>query len=147
MERQKKMGVSHVVDYKASDVVEQLQKLGPYKYILTASGDPASQKALGELLAPTGGKFASMSPKLADVPSNVELIYAAFSMIVHKGDEAAEWRNWWYQEYLQKVISGGLIEPVKFTKVEGGLASMQQACDDVFGGKTKGKLIVNPQDE
>ena len=48
--RQISLGASEVMDYKAPDVAEQLRALGPYKYMITASGDAASQKALAGLL-------------------------------------------------------------------------------------------------
>jgi hypothetical protein len=34
---------------------------------------------------------------------------------------------------------------MKFTNVEGGLSGLQQASQDVFDGKVKGKLVINPQ--
>ncbi|RMZ70799.1 alcohol dehydrogenase [Pyrenophora seminiperda CCB06] len=143
-ERQQKLGATHVVDYRAADVVDKLRQLGPYKYLFTASGDAASQKALATLVQPTGGKFASVLPSTAELPSNVDIIYDAFSQAAQK-EQYSDWRDWWYQEYLPEVLSKGL-ESVKFTKVEGGLSALQQASEDVFNGKVKGKVVINPQD-
>ena len=143
-ERQKKLGATEVIDYKAADVVGKLRELGPFKYLFTASGDPASQKALATLLEPTGGKFASVLPSNAELPPNVDIVYTAFSQAAQK-EEYSEWRDWWYQEYLPHVLSKGLVEPVKFTKFEGGLSALQQASQDVFDGKVKGKLVIDPQ--
>lgn len=146
IERQKRLGASEVIDYKAADVVEQLRKFGPYKYLFTASGDPASQKALTTLLGPSGGKFASVLPgKVDELPSNIEIIYTAFSQAAQK-NEYSDWRTWWYQEYLPEVLSKGLVEPVNFTKVGGGLSGLQQASQDVFDGKVRGKLVLDMQD-
>jgi NADPH:quinone reductase-like Zn-dependent oxidoreductase len=142
--RQTGLGASEVIDYKAQDVVDRLRALGPYKYLFTASGDAASQEALAALLQPQGGKFASVLPG-GEMPANVERIYLAFSQMAQK-EEYSDWRDWWYGEYLPKVLQENLVEPVKFTKVEGGLAALQQASADVFEGKVRGKLVVNVQD-
>lgn len=144
-ERQKKLGVSEVVDYKSADAIEQLRRLGPYKYLFTASGDATSQKALAALLGPAGGKFASVLAGTVELPPNVDMVYTAFSQAAQK-DEYSSWRTWWYREYLPEVLAKGLMEPVHFTKVEGGLSALQQASRDVFDGKVRGKLVVDPQE-
>lgn len=144
-ERQQKLGTTHVVDYRAADVVGKLRQLGPYKYLFAASGDAASQTALATLLQPTGGKFASVLPSTADLPSNVEIVYKAFSQAAQE-EQYSDWRDWWYREYLPEVLSKGLVESVKFIKVGGGLPALQNASENVFNGKVKGKLVVNPQE-
>ncbi|KAF2119992.1 oxidoreductase domain-containing protein [Lophiotrema nucula] len=145
IERQKQLGASEVIDYKAADVVDQLRTMGPYKYLFTGSGDSASQKALASLLQPQGGEFASVLGGDVELPSNVERVYHPFSQAAQR-DEHGEFRAWWYRDYLPKVLQEGLVEPVKFTKREGGLAALQQAAADVFEGKVRGKLILNPQE-
>jgi NADPH:quinone reductase-like Zn-dependent oxidoreductase len=143
VERQKRLGASEVIDYKSTDVVEKLSKLGPYKYLVTTSGDAGSQKAMRALL-PDGGRFASVLPIGIEVPPNLEVIYTAFSQAAQK-DEYSDWRKWWYQKYLPEVLEKDLVEAVQFTKVQGGLAALQQANQDVFEAKIRGKLVVNPQ--
>jgi len=96
-------------------------------------------------LLPDGGRFASVLPGGTGFPSNLEIVYTAFSQAAQK-EEFGDWRKWWYQEYLPEVLAKGLIEPVKFTKVAGGLAALQQANQDVFDGKVRGKLVINSQD-
>ncbi|KAL5388164.1 hypothetical protein DPSP01_003153 [Paraphaeosphaeria sporulosa] len=91
--RQTRLGASAVIDYKAADAVDQLRKLGPYKYLFSASGDPASQKALASLL-PDGGRFASVLGGEVDLPSDVERVYKPFSQAAQH-DENQEWRSWW----------------------------------------------------
>lgn len=145
VERQMQLGASEVVNYRDADIVDKLRKSGPYKYLFTASGDAASQKALASLVEPSGGAFASVLPSTVELPSNVNVIYTAFSQAAQK-DEYSEWRDWWYQEYLPRVFSESLVEPVEFTKVGGGLSALQQASQDVFEGKIKGKLVINPQE-
>ena len=144
-ERQQKLGVSAVVNYKDADAVEQLRALGPFKYLITASGDAGSQKAMASLLETTGGKFASVLPGTIELPANVDIVYTAFSQAAQK-EEYADWRAWWYQDYLPKVLREALVEPVKFTKVDGGLPALQQASQDVFDGKVRGKLVIDPQE-
>ncbi|KAH7406748.1 oxidoreductase domain-containing protein [Phaeosphaeria sp. MPI-PUGE-AT-0046c] len=144
IERQKRLGAAAVIDYKSADVVEQLRQQGPFKYLFTASGDGSSQKALAELL-PSGGKIGSVLAAGTELPANIEIVYAAFSQAAQK-DEYSNWRAWWYQEYLPKVLANNLVETAKFTQVEGGLASLQQANQDVFDGKVRGKLVINPQE-
>jgi NADPH:quinone reductase-like Zn-dependent oxidoreductase len=143
-ERQKRLGASEVIDYKAADVVEQLRAHGPYKHLFTASGDAGSQKALAALL-PNGGRFASVLSSEIELPLNLEIVYTAFSQAAQKEDYG-DWRTWWYQTYLPDVLAKGLVEPVKFTKVDGGLAALQRANQDVFDAKVRGKLVVNPQE-
>lgn len=145
IERQKQLGVSDIVDYKAADAVEQLRKLGPYKYFFTASGDAASQRALASLLDRKGGKFASVLPGAVELPPNVDIVYTAFSQAAQK-QELGDWRAWWYQEYLPTILLSKDLVEVKYTKVGGGLSALQQASQDVFDGKVRGKLIVNLQD-
>lgn len=145
IERQKRLGATEVIDYKSADAIDRLRDLGPYKYLFTASGDSASQKAMATLLEPTGGKFASVLPLNIDLPANVEIVYTAFSQAAQK-EEYSSWRDWWYQRYLPKVLEEELVEAVKFTKVEGGLSALQQASQDVFDGKVRGKLVLNPQE-
>ncbi|KAF2010820.1 oxidoreductase domain-containing protein [Aaosphaeria arxii CBS 175.79] len=143
--RQQSLGASEVIDYKSPDAVERLRALGPFKYLITGSGDAASQQALASLLQPSGGRFASVLGGDVELPANVERVYTGFSQAA-QSEEHAAWRDWWYGEYLPKVLSEKLVEPVKFTKVEGGLAALQGASRDVFEGKVRGKLVVNPQE-
>jgi NADPH:quinone reductase-like Zn-dependent oxidoreductase len=143
IQRQKRLGATEVVDYKSVDVVEQLRKYGPYKYLLTASGDAASQKALAALL-PSGGRFASVLPNGIELPSNIELVYTAFSQAAQK-EGYSDWRTWWYQTFLPDVLTKDVLEPVEFTEIDGGLAALQQASQDVFEGKVRGKLVIRPQ--
>jgi NADPH:quinone reductase-like Zn-dependent oxidoreductase len=145
LERQKMLGATEVIDYNAADVVDKLREVGPYKFLFTASGDSVSQKALATLLEPTGGKFASVLPSTIELPPNVDMVYTSFSQAAQK-EEHSEWRDWWYQQYLPDVLSKGRVEPVKFTKVDGGLSALQQANQDVFDGKVRGKLVINPQE-
>jgi hypothetical protein len=133
-----------VIDYKSADVLEKLRQQGPYKYLFTASGDVASQKALATLSSGTG-RFASVLPAGADVPASVDIVYKAFSQAA-QDEEYSDWRVWWYQKYLPDVLANNLVETVKFTPVDGGLAALQQANQEVFDGKVRGKLVINPQD-
>ena len=144
-ERQKTLGASEVLDYKSAGVAEELRALGPYKYLFTGSGDPASQKTLAALLQPEGGQFGSVLGGEVELPSNVERVYRPFSQAAQQ-EEYSDFRTWWYSEYLPKVLQQNLVEPAKFTKREGGLAVLQQASADVFEGKIRGKIIVNPQE-
>lgn len=145
IERQIRNGASEVIDYKAADVVDRLRQSGPYQYMLTASGDPMSQKALASLLQPDGGRFASVLGGELSLPSNVERVYQAFSTAAQQ-EENGNFRDWYFGSYLPKVLQEKLVEGVKFTKVPGGLAALQQACVDVYENKVRGKLIINPQD-
>jgi hypothetical protein len=84
-------------------------------------------------------------PAGIDLPPDIEIIYKAFSQAAQE-EKYSDWRAWWYQRYLPNVLANGLVEPVDFTQVDGGLAALQQANQDVFAGKVKGKLVINPQD-
>jgi NADPH:quinone reductase-like Zn-dependent oxidoreductase len=146
VERQKSLGASEVIDYKAPDAVSQLRELGPYKYLFTASGDKNSQQALASLLQPSGGVFASVARSdIGELPENVKLIYDAFSMATQR-EEFAEFAAWWYDEYLPKAISESLVQPGKYVVRRGGLAALQEASRDVLESKVKEKIVVNPQE-
>jgi hypothetical protein len=124
-----------------------LKALGPFKYLYSTSGDPASQQALATLLQPHGGKFASTMGGDVQLPENVERIYEFFGNVTQKeGSNFEGFAKWWYSEYLGKVISDSSIEPTPITKVAGGLGSLQQAADDMLDGKIRGKPVINPQE-
>ena len=135
------VGASKIVDYKSSDVEAQLRDLGPFKFLLTASGDPASQQVLASLLQPNGGRFISVRAGEVELPKNVERIYSNFEA----AGQGPEFRHWWYTTYLPEAI-GGAVEPTPIEKRSGGLRAIQAAGDDVFSGKAKNKIIVNPQE-
>ncbi|KAF2815753.1 GroES-like protein [Mytilinidion resinicola] len=144
-DRQKSLGASAVLDYKSPDIVEQLRPHGPFRYLFTGSGDPASQKALAALLQPAGGSFASVLGGDVELPENVTRVYLPFSQVSQK-EEHAVFRDWWYGDYLPKVLTEGLVQPVKFEKREGGLGALWGATKEVFEGKIRGKVVLNPQD-
>jgi NADPH:quinone reductase-like Zn-dependent oxidoreductase len=141
------IGASLVLDYKSPTIISDLRSLGPYKFLFTTSGDPTSQKALAELLQPDGGKFASTLKGEVNLPSNVERIYETFSTTTQKeGPKFEKFRQWWYEDYLPKVIQEHTIEATAFEKRAGGLQGIQKAADDVLEGRAKAKLILNPQE-
>ena len=143
----KKVGATEVLDYKDADVVEKLRAIGPFKFMYTTSGDPASQQALASLLGSDGGKFASTLGGNVELPKGVERVYEFFGNVTQKeGPEFEEFANWWYGEYLGRVIADGSIEPTPFNEVKGGLAAIQKAADDMLDGKIRGKPIINPQE-
>jgi hypothetical protein len=112
---------------------------------MTASGDGPSQLALAEILQPEGGKFASTLGGAVSLPSNVERIYEFFAQATQK-PQFKDFADWWYQEYLPKVIKEGLVEPTPVEKRTGGLAAIQRASDDVATGVARKKLVLNPQE-
>ena len=134
----KRLGAAEVLDYKSEDVVSQLRSHGPFKYLFTASGDQASQRALAELLQPTGGTYASVLGGDVSFPDNVTRVYLPFTIAAQK-DENAEFRKWWYGEYLPEVLDEGLVEAVPIEKRNGGLGALQIASGDVLKGIVKGK--------
>ena len=135
------VGASKIVDYKSPDVEAQLRELGPFKFLMTASGDPASQQVLASLLQPNGGRFITVRAGEVELPKNVERIYNMFEA----AGQGPEFRHWWYTTYLPEAI-GGAVEPTPIEKRSGGLKAIQAAGDDVFSGKAKNKIIVNPQE-
>lgn len=143
----KSLGASEVLDYKSPTVLDDLRALGPFKYLYSTSGDPASQQALATLLQPSGGTFASTMGGEVQLPENVERIYEFFGNVTLKeGDKFEKFAKWWYGEYLGKVIQNGSIEPTPITKVKGGLNALQEAADGMLDGKIRGKPVVNPQE-
>jgi len=146
-ERQISIGASEVLDYKDPEVLAKLKTLGPFKYAISASGDETSQRAIASLLSESseGGKFASVLGGDYEFPPNVERIYMAFSMVA-QGEEYKDFAEWYYAGYLPEILSDGSVKPAAFVKRGGGLAGLQEASKDVFEGKVRGKLVVNPQE-
>jgi NADPH:quinone reductase-like Zn-dependent oxidoreductase len=140
----KGIGASHALDYKSFEIESQLRKLGPFKYLMTASGDPTSQQVLGRLLQPNGGRFLSTRAGEVDLPSNVERVYNTFEFATQK-PEFSEYAHWWYTTYLPKAI-GGAVEPTPIEKRTGGLKAIQAAAEDVLNGKAKNKIVIDPQE-
>ncbi len=142
------IGAATVLDYKSPTVVDDLRALGPYAYFFTASGDPASQHAIADLLQPQGGKFACVLPgKDVELPSNVERVYEVFNSVAQKeGSVFEEFSKWWYGDYLAKAIRDRKIEPAAYEMRPGGLGAIQKAADDVLGGSLKAKLVLHPQE-
>lgn len=140
------LGATEVLDYKDDQVTPQLKRLGPYDFVMTASGDAQSAMAISNVLQPTGGNFASTRPKSegTQLAANVNLIYDFFSITTQKA-ENAEFSQWWYKDYLPAAL-GGMVIPTPLEKRPGGLKGVQEACDDVLTGKSLKKLVLNPQE-
>ena len=140
----KEIGASQVLDYKSSEIETQLRELGPFKYLMTASGDPVSQQVLSNLLQPAGGRFISTRAGEVELPSNVERVYNTFELATQK-PEFSEYAQWWYTTYLPKAIAGA-VEPTPIEKRGGGLKAIQAAAEDILSGKAKNKIILNPHE-
>ncbi|OJD20035.1 hypothetical protein AJ78_00051 [Emergomyces pasteurianus Ep9510] len=139
------LGVSEVLDYKDEQIVSKLKHLGPYDFIMLASGDAKGANDISEILQPTGGRFVSTRAKSEEMQlaSNVSLIYDAFSMTTQK-EENADFTKWWYGEYLPKALAGG-VTPTPLEKRPGGLQGVQEACNMVLAGQSPKKLVINLQ--
>ncbi|KAK2753491.1 hypothetical protein FQN54_007881 [Arachnomyces sp. PD_36] len=141
------LGASNVLDYKDDQIVDKLKQLGPYDFVMTASGDANGASAISDTMQPKGGRFASTRPKNEEMrlADNVELHYDAFSLATQKAENAA-FTAWWYGDYLPVALSGG-VTPTPLEKRSGGLYAVQEACEDVIAGRSPKKLILNPQEE
>lgn len=140
------LGASEVLDYKDDQIVSSLQRLGPYDFVLLASGDAKGVNAISDILQPRGGTFATTRPKSDDMnlAGNVNLVYDYFSMATQK-PENADFAKWWYQNYLPTALAGN-VTPTPLEKRSGGLAGIQQACEDVIKGVSSKKLVLNIQE-
>ena len=138
------LGASTVFDYKDDEIVSKLKSLGPYDYIMTASGDTTSANAISEVLQPEGGTFASVRAQSDEMkmPKNVQLVYDAFSMSTQK-PENGDFTEWWYGDYLTGAL-GGKVTPTPLEKRAGGLNRIQDACTDVLEGHSPKKLVLDP---
>ena len=136
-----------MVDYKDEQAISKLKALGPYEFVMTASGDVAGAHAISEILQPEGGVFVSTRPHSEEMhlAENVELLYDFYSMATQKPENAA-FSKWWYEEYLPVALAGG-VTPTPLEKRGGGLSGIQNACEDVLNGRSAKKLIINPQQE
>jgi hypothetical protein len=98
------------------------------------------------VLAPTGGKFASVRPATDAVklPENVELVYDKFSMsLLQDGNEA--FKKWWYEDFLPEAIAGA-VDPTPVEKRSGGLSGIMDGITDLLKGVSSKKLVLNPQE-
>nr|XP_001394807.2 alcohol dehydrogenase [Aspergillus niger CBS 513.88] len=140
------LGASTVLDYKDDEIVSKLKNLGPYDYIMTASGDAKGANAISEILQPNGGTFASVRAQSNEMnlAKNVRLVYDFFSMTTQK-PENSNFTEWWYHDYLPGALEGK-VTPTPLEKRTGGLNSIQEACTDVLEGRSPKKLVLNPQD-
>ncbi|KAI3003071.1 hypothetical protein CBS147346_5536 [Aspergillus niger] len=140
------LGASTVLDYKDDEIVSKLENLGPYDYIMTASGDAKGASAISEILQPNGGTFASVRAQSNEMKlaKNVSLVYDFFSMTTQK-PENSDFTEWWYNDYLPGALEGK-VNPTPLEKRTGGLNSIQEACTDVLEGRSPKKLVLNPQD-
>lgn len=138
------LGASEVLDYKDEQIVKKLRELGPYDFVMTASGDAVGATAISEILQPAGGKFASTRPKSEEMhlAANVSLLYDFFSMATQKVENEA-FTAWWYGDYLPTALAGG-VTPTPLEKRPGGLSGIQAACEDVAAGRSPKKLILSP---
>ncbi|KNG84184.1 putative alcohol dehydrogenase [Aspergillus nomiae NRRL 13137] len=141
------LGASEVVDYRDEQAVSKLKALGPYKFVMTASGDAAGAHAISDILQPEGGVFASTRPQSEEMhlADNVELLYDYYSMATQKPENAA-FSKWWYEEYLPVALAGG-VTPTPLEKRAGGLSGIQNACEDIINGRSPKKLVLNPQED
>ncbi|KAL4894281.1 chaperonin 10-like protein [Aspergillus ambiguus] len=141
------LGASAVLDYKDDEIVSKLKGLGPYDFIMTASGDANGANAISEILQPGGGTFASVRPQSDEMhlAGNVHLIYDFFSMTTQKPENAV-FTEWWYNTYLPSAL-GGNVTPTPLEKRPGGLNRIQDACTDVLEGRSPKKLILDPQED
>ncbi|KAI9369430.1 chaperonin 10-like protein [Aspergillus egyptiacus] len=141
------LGASTVLDYKDDEIVSKLKSLGPYDYIMTASGDAKGAQALSEILQPDGGTFASVRPQSDEMnlAGNVHLTYDFFSMTTQK-PENGDFAEWWYRDYLPEAL-GGKVTPTPWEKRTGGLNGIQDACTDVLEGRSPKKLVLDPQED
>ncbi|GKZ39012.1 hypothetical protein AbraIFM66950_011670 [Aspergillus brasiliensis] len=140
------LGASTVLDYKDDEIVSKLKSLGPYDYIMTASGDANGANAISEILQPNGGKFASVRPQSKEInlAQNVDLVYDFFSTTTQK-PEYAEFTEWWYRDYLPGAL-GGNVTHTPLEKRPGGLNRIQEACTDVLEGRSPKKLVLDPRE-
>jgi NADPH:quinone reductase-like Zn-dependent oxidoreductase len=138
------LGASEVLDYKDDKIVEKLRELGPYDFVMTASGDAKGATAISDILQPAGGKFVSTRAKSDEMRlgDNVSLLYDFFSMATQKAENAA-FTSWWYGDYLPAALAGG-VTPTPLEKRPGGLSGIQAACEDVLAGRSTKKLVLSP---
>jgi hypothetical protein len=131
------------LDYKNEQVVSQLKVLGPFNFIMSASGDPASATAISDILQPNGGRFVITRPQNDQmcVAGNVEYIYEFFALATQKPENSI-FSTWWYDEYLPAALDGKVV-PVPSQKRRGGLEAIQDACDDTIAGKNLSKLVLS----
>ncbi|KAJ5496980.1 hypothetical protein N7463_008967 [Penicillium fimorum] len=143
----RKLGATEVLDYKDAQIVSKLKQLGPYDFVMTASGDDKGANAISEVLQPSGGRFASTRPKSEgmNLADNVSLIYDFFSTATQKAENRS-FTSWWYRDYLPTALAGG-VTPTPLEKRPGGLCKIQEACSDVLEGRSSKKLVLNPQND
>ncbi|CAD6441957.1 4938e1ad-1b9f-415c-8fec-5fc7636135e0 [Sclerotinia trifoliorum] len=144
----KKLGASKVFDYKDINVVEKIVKSAKEDGItinLAYDAAGALQPILDILKAVKGDDVAKLASAvlLGSVTPTVEGIDIKFVSAPSDDAERDEWSQWLYWTWLKENLQTGEIVPSPSIKVvDGGLESANKALDELKGGVSGVKLVL-----
>ncbi|TGO68745.1 hypothetical protein BOTNAR_0020g00160 [Botryotinia narcissicola] len=144
----KKLGASKVFDYKDTAVVENIVKSAKEDGIiidLAYDAAGALQPILDILKATKGDNVANLASAipLRPQPPTVEGINIKFVAAPTDDAERVEWSQWLYWTWLKEKLQTGEFVPSPSIKViDGGLESANKALDELKGGVSSVKLVL-----
>ncbi|KAE8130880.1 chaperonin 10-like protein [Aspergillus pseudotamarii] len=134
------LGASHVIDYGASDVVEQVKAQGlRFRVAFDAISSQETCNACLDIVG-EGGKVANVQFLEALRRPNIDLVHTNVVEIL--GESDAEFLSSLIGVWTPKAVSEGTLKGVQFTKYSGGLSAIDRAIQDHRDGKIAGKGVV-----
>ncbi|KAK5991695.1 Trans-enoyl reductase himH-like protein [Cladobotryum mycophilum] len=142
-------GVDRFVDRTASDVVQQLISLGPFKAVLSAADDAADQVKIGQILGALGGGYFLTTFGVRDGVEFPPGVTGGFGMFLQEimDPKNVEFKEWLWWDYLEKALSNNDLESLP-VEVVGGLSQAKTAWDTLRKGGVSGKRqIITPDSD
>lgn len=144
----KKLGASKVFDYKDSDVVKNIVTAAKRDGItidLAYDAAGALQSILEILNAAKGDDVAKLASavSLGPQPPIVEGVNIKFVAAPKDPAERSEWCQWLYWTWLkEKLLTREFLPSPTIKVVDGGLGSANKALDELKGGVSGVKLVL-----
>lgn len=142
----KKLGASKVFDYKDINVVDEIVKSAKEEGItinLAYDAAGALQPILDILKASKDDSVAKLATAVVMEPPTVEDIDVKFVFAPSDDAERDEWSQWLYGTWLKENLQTGEIIPSPSIRVvDGGLESANKALDQLKGGVSGVKLVL-----
>ncbi|PVH76474.1 GroES-like protein [Cadophora sp. DSE1049] len=141
------IGAATVHPYASQTLLDDLLTLGPFKAIFAASDDASSQLLMAKLLsAQGGGSFIStMGPRAQSAgvewPERVSVEFVQY-MDDYFEEMNKEFRDWVFDEYIERGLREGTLKLGEVEVVEGGLGGVGAALGRLEGGGVRGRKLV-----
>ncbi|KAG8631713.1 hypothetical protein KVT40_000853 [Elsinoe batatas] len=114
--------------------------------LVSILGQPETTNITGVVLhAQDGGKLYTLLPPMGPetIPETVERVFQPYATALME-EKNADSRNWAVLGYYQQALERGKLAHLPTTKVPGGLAALNDACDILERGVSAAKVVVDP---